>query len=313
MCAGTPQTLRNKKPKTQAASPRKRSGTTARSPRRKASPKSKKKRGEKWLFFKRWPSWMIWTGAILLGLIYILFFYYVFVSPSSFRWKAIYGDPVYPDGFDVHGIDVSHYQEDIDWERLRNASLNSSPVSFIFIKATEGAKILDDNFNQNFYEAKKNDFIRGAYHFFVPDVDARQQARFFLKQVHLEPGDLPPVLDVEKVGDLTDAQLQKAVKTWLDLVEKEYGVKPIIYTGYKFKLRYLNTPDFDGYPYWTAHYYVKKLEYKGPWRFWQHTDCGSVSGLKGAVDCDIFNGSLEELMKMTIPDPDTVAEPEDSL
>ena len=262
MCAQTPQTVKNRKTIVQRGSRKKVDSTpTARSPKRKTvSRKKQKKKGtSKWLFFKRWPSWAIWVGALSLGIAYILFFYYFFVGPYSFRWKAIYGDPVYPEGFDVHGIDVSHYQENIDWERLRNASLNSSPVSFVFIKATEGTTLLDDNFNLNFYEAKQNDFIRGAYHFFLPDVDAQKQARFFLKQVHLEPGDLPPVLDVEKAGRLTETQLQKAVKTWLDIVEKEYGVKPIIYTGYKFKLHYLNTPAFDEYPYWIAHYYVENL------------------------------------------------------
>lgn len=317
MCAQTPQTIKNRKTIVQRGSRKKVDSTpTARSPKKKTvSRKKQKKKGtSKWLFFKRWPSWAIWVGALSLGIAYILFFYYFFVGPYSFRWKAIYGDPVYPEGFDVHGIDVSHYQENIDWERLRNASLNSSPVSFIFIKATEGTTLLDDNFNLNFYEAKQNDFIRGAYHFFLPDVDAQKQARFFLKQVHLEPGDLPPVLDVEKAGRLTETQLQKAVKTWLDIVEKEYGVNPIIYTGYKFKLHYLNTPAFDEYPYWIAHYYVEKLEYKGKWNFWQHTDCGKVTGIKGNVDCNIFNGSFEDLMNLTIPEQeDNYTDPEDSL
>ncbi len=253
-------------------------------------------------------------GFLSLGVVYVLFFYYFFIDPYSFRWKAIYGDPVYPEGFDVHGIDVSHYQADIDWERLRNANLNKSPVSFVFIKATEGTALMDDNFNLNFYEAKQNDFVRGAYHFFLPDADARRQALYFLKQVHLEPGDLPPVLDVEKAGELTDVQLRKAVKTWLDIVENAYGVPPIIYTGYKFKMRYLNTPAFDEYPYWIAHYYVEKLEYKGKWSFWQHTDCGKVAGIEGDVDCNIFNGSMKDLMKLTIPNPeDDDAFPEDSL
>ena len=97
-------------------------------------------------------------------------------------------------------------------------------------------------------------------------------------------------------------------------VEKEYGVKPIIYTGYKFKLHYLNTPAFDEYPYWIAHYYVENLEYKGKWNFWQHTDCGKVTGIKGNVDCNIFNGSFEDLMKLTIPEQeDNYTDPEDSL
>ena len=264
------------------------------------------------------PGWLRNILAVAIVGCFSMVFYYFFIRPYAYRWKPCNGLKEYgvciPDGYDVHGIDVSHYQENIDWERLRNASLNSSPVSFVFIKATEGTTLLDDNFNLNFYEAKQNDFIRGAYHFFLPDVDAQKQARFFLKQVHLEPGDLPPVLDVEKVGKLTETQLQKAVKTWLDIVEKEYGVKPIIYTGYKFKLHYLNTPAFDEYPYWIAHYYVEKLEYRGKWNFWQHTDCGKVTGIKGNVDCNIFNGSFEDLMKLTIPEQeDNYTDPEDSL
>lgn len=252
------------------------------------------------LFFKRWPKWVVWTVAALLVVAYLFIFYYFFVDPYSFRWKSIYGEPVYPEGFDVHGIDISHYQGEIDWEVLRNADINSVPVSFVFIKGTEGTTILDDCFNLNFYEAKQSSIIRGVYHFFRPEVDAKQQALFFLKQVHLETGDLPPVLDVEKAGDLTEKQLQRAVLTWLRTVEGKYCVKPIIYTGYKFKMKYLNTDEFDDYPYWIAHYYVEELEYKGKWYFWQYTDRGSVEGVTGNVDCNLFNGSLQELMNLTI-------------
>lgn len=307
MCA-CPKTVIKEKNTSDFSGTRRKSTASSAPRRKKTSSARKKNKTSKWLFFKRLPSWSVWTGAILLCAIYVFSFYYFFVGPYSFRWKAIYGDPVYPEGFDIHGIDVSHYQENIDWEMLRNASLNSSPVSFVFIKATEGVSLMDENFNQNFYRARKNDLIRGAYHFFVPDMDARKQAQFFLKQVHLEPGDLPPVLDVEKAGNLTDVQLKKAVKTWLDVVEAEYKVKPIIYTGYKFKLRYLNDEIFNEYPYWIAHYYVEKLEYKGKWNFWQHTDCGKVKGIRGNVDCNIFNGSYEELMELTIKDTDELIE-----
>jgi lysozyme len=77
-------------------------------------------------------------------------------------------------------------------------------------------------------------------------------------------------------------------------------VKPIIYTYYKFKLRYLSSPLFDSYPYWIAHYYVDELEYDGPWKFWQHTDAGRLPGIKGHVDFNIYNGSYYDLRKMTI-------------
>ena len=276
--------------------------------RRKAAKKRRKKAPPKggWgvlRFFRSIPAWGLWLGGLLVVAAYVGFFYFFFVSPFSFRWRAIYGTPEYPEGYDIRGIDISHYQERINWEKLRNASLGNAPIRFVFIKATEGEKLMDDNFNENFFLSRQNDFIRGAYHFFVPGIDARRQAEFYLHQVHLEPGDLPPVLDVEKNGSLSPQQLQRDVKTWLDIVGQKYGVKPILYTGYKFRMQYLNTPEFADYPFWIAHYYVDKLEYKGNWAFWQHTDCGKVAGINGFVDCNIFNGSLQELMQLTIPEP----------
>lgn len=269
--------------------------------------RSKKSKGKRtphkrgWGVFRRFPAWLLWLGGILIIAAYVGFFYHFFVSPFSFRWRAIYGTPSYPEGYEVRGIDISHYQGRINWEKLRNASIGDAPVSFVFIKATEGEKLWDDNFNINFSKSKRNDLIRGAYHFFVPGVDPRKQAEFYLKIALLETGDLPPVLDIEKKGDLTPEKLRRDVRVWLDIVEKEYGVKPILYTSYKFKMQYLNTPEFDAYPYWIAHYYIDELEYKGKWTFWQHTDCGKVSGIKGFVDCNIFNGTFQELKELTLP------------
>lgn len=248
----------------------------------------------------------VWVGIVLVAIAYIGLFYYFFVGPYSFRWKAIYGEPTYPEGYNVRGIDISHYQTDIKWEKLRNASINNDPVRFVIIKATEGQELYDDDFNDNFFRAKENDFIRGAYHFFVPGVDAAKQAKFYLHQVHLQPGDLPPVLDIEKDGKLPKKQLQKDVKKWLDIVEEEYGVKPILYTSYKFKKEILDDPVFDEYPYWIAHYYINKLEYKGDWVMWQHTDCGKVDGIKGFVDCNIFNGTVKDLEDFTLHEKDEV-------
>ena len=159
---------------------------------------------------------------------------------------------------------------------------------------------IDENFNENFYQTRQYDLVRGAYHYFKPNLSASQQAKFFLKQVHLEEGDLPPVLDIEERGNLNVKQLQKAALTWLKMVEKQYNVPPIIYTNYKFKVDYLNTPEFNRYPYWIAHYYVRNLTYKGKWRFWQHTDCGTIEGIKGKVDLNIYNGSMYDLKHLCV-------------
>lgn len=249
------------------------------------------------------PKKIWWMGGIFVAIVYGFVFYYFFVGPTGFRWRALYGDASYPEGegFEIQGIDISHYQGTIDWEQLRNAMIQKAPVRFVIIKATEGSSLIDENFKDNFYQAREYGFIRGAYHFYSVKSSARSQAQFFLDNVKLEEGDLPPVLDVEhKPKDQSVEDFQKDVLLWLHIVEDRYHVKPIIYTFYKFKQQYLSDNRFDSYPYWIAHYYVDKMEYQGEWKFWQHTDAGRLPGIKGYVDFNIYNGSYYDLKKLTI-------------
>ncbi len=256
-------------------------------------------------FLKHCPKWVWWLAGIVIVALYVWAFYHFFVSPTGFRWRAIYGDPHYPDGYEIRGIDISHHQGKIDWDRLRNAMINGSPIRFVFIKATEGTDYVDENFQDNFTEAQDNGFIRGAYHYFNVQEPARAQAYFFLSKVQLQEGDLPPVLDVEKKPqNMSTEDFQREVLTWLHIVENKYQVKPIIYTYYKFKDLYLSDERFDDYPYWIAHYYVDKMEYKGLWKFWQHTDAAKLPGIKGYVDLDIYNGSFYDLRQLLIPAPE---------
>lgn len=252
-------------------------------------------------FMHRYPRWAWWIGGIAIILVYIWAFYYFFVSPTGFRWRALYGDAEYPEGYEIHGIDISHYQGKIDWEQLKNAMIEGCPVRFVIIKSTEGASRLDDHFRENFNQVRDYGFIRGVYHFWSNKSSAREQAYYFLDKVHLTEGDLPPVLDIEhKPADKSVDDFQRDVLTWLHIVEDKYHAKPIIYTYYKFKEKYLSAPVFDDYPYWIAHYYVDKVQYQGKWKFWQHTDAGKLPGIKGYVDFNIYNGSFYDLRKLCI-------------
>lgn len=252
-------------------------------------------------FLRRNPRTAWWLGGIAMIGIYIWLFYSFFVSPTGFRWRALYGDANYPEGYEIHGIDISHYQGDIDWDDLSNAMIEGCPLRFVMIKSTEGSTRLDSKFKENFRQAREYGYIRGAYHFWSNKSSARDQAYHFLNKVRLEDGDLPPVLDVEhKPKDRSVEDFQRDVLTWLHIVEDKYHVKPIIYTYYKFKDKYLSAPVFNDYPYWIAHYYVDKVEYKGPWKFWQHTDAGKLPGIKGYVDFNIYNGSFYDMKKLTI-------------
>lgn len=247
------------------------------------------------------PKWAKYLGQILLAVIYVWGFYYLFVSSFNFRWKAIYDPGNYPDVSEIHGIDISHHQGNIEWKKLAGAKINNNPLTFIIIKATQGVGFTDENFKDNFYNAREYGFIRGAYHYWSNVTPPEEQAKFYINQVNLDKGDLAPVLDVEDFPKTSDiVTFQENVLKWLKIVEDEYGVTPIIYTGYKFKMNYLNSSVFNRYPFWMAHYYVSKVKYKGEWKFWQHTDAGRLPGIKGYVDFDIYNGSYYDLMRLTV-------------
>lgn len=205
-----------------------------------------------------------------------------------------------PGDYEVHGIDVSRHQRNIDWEAVSKMNHNDVSVSFAFIKASEGRTVVDEYFKDNWKAAKEAGIMRGAYHFYRPHLTAEEQMKLFVRQIpKLEKGDLPPVLDIELKGSCPPARLRKNLKKWLVLAEKHYGMKPIIYTNWGFYKTYLTSDEFNKYPLWIAHYKTPDLNQKtSKWHFWQHTDRAKINGIRGGVDFNVFKGAEGDLKSL---------------
>ena len=197
----------------------------------------------------------------------------------------------------VKGVDVSSYQGEIDWDIL--ASQN---ISFAFIKATEGSTFVDKNFTYNFESAQGTSLTVGAYHFFSYDSSGETQAENFINTVIPYEGMLPPVIDVEFYGDKEKnppdrAQVSEQLNVMLDLLEKHYNQKPIIYATEKSYELYLSN-DYEEYDIWIRNVISKpKLSDNREWVFWQYTNRDKLDGYKGKekyIDVNVFNGNINE-------------------
>jgi lysozyme len=197
------------------------------------------------------------------------------------------------------GLDVSEYQGKIRWTYVDTLE-NKYPLHFVFIRATVGKDRKDRQFNKNWLGAKENKMIRGAYHYYRPNENSIEQAELFIKTVTLQKGDLPPVLDIEKLPKNQSIEnLKLGLKRWLNAVESHYGVKPIIYTGERYYDDFLKE-EFSDYLFWIANYNFYREEIAEDWLFWQFTEKASVPGIKGNVDINIYNGDLQQLRYITV-------------
>ncbi len=195
-----------------------------------------------------------------------------------------------PVEYEIHGIDVSFYQQAIYWPSVKKMKEQNVQIGFVFIKATEGLGSTDKQFKRNWAQAKQQGIPRGAYHFFLATKDGKTQAKNFIKNVQLQPGDLPPVLDIEQLYGVSPKLMQQRIKDWLQMVEAAYHVKPIIYSNADFYNRNLGAA-FNKYPLWVAHYFENNQPrvYRN-WAFWQHSSTGKINGITSQVDFNVFNG-----------------------
>lgn len=206
-----------------------------------------------------------------------------------------------PKVHEVHGIDVSKYQGDIDWHAVK-----ADNIQFAWLKATEGGDRVDSKFAQNWQNAKEAGVLRGAYHFTYWCRSLAEQADWFIQNVPKDEMALPPVLDVEwnfespscpkKVDKQTALQ---EMHVFLTKLEKHYGKKPVIYADIPFHRDVLESGEFAEYAFWIRSVkYPIQEKYPGrAWSFWQYTATGRVNGIVGNVDRNAFAGSQAQWNK----------------
>lgn len=193
-----------------------------------------------------------------------------------------------------YGIDVSHYQGSINWDKVAK----DDRVQYVYLKATESYGYVDNTYRYNLSECRRVGIPVGVYHFFSPTASALSQYENFVANVDLREQDLIPIVDVETRGKGSLSEFQGRLKDFLDALEEHYGVQPIIYTGVNFYNKYLNNGNFRKYKYMIARYAEEPPSTDLTFVMWQFSANGRIDGISGPVDrsCFMDNYKLNDIL-----------------
>lgn len=234
------------------------------------------------------------NGTIAAFVVLVLLFGGCAYGYLVYRGYVLLNNPSHS-RYPVRGVDVSHYQEEIDWPVLAGEG-----ITFAYIKATEGSSHVDDRFAGNWESAGKTGLDVGAYHFFSFDSPGMAQAEHYIGQVGTREGMLPPVVDVEYYGDKKvnpppEEPVRAELQGMLDRLEEQYGVMPVVYSTEEVWEKYLKGY-FDQYPLWIRNVFTRPVS-SADWTLWQYTNRGRLKGYTGAeefIDINVFRGDEAE-------------------
>lgn len=197
----------------------------------------------------------------------------------------------------IYGIDVSHHQGKIEWEKVKK--WKNKKLDFVYIKATEGATYIDKTYKTNIKEAKENDFLVGSYHYFRTTSSIENQFQNFIKTIDKSKQDLIPLIDVEEKTNWTNKEFHKNFKAFLNMVENYFGQKPMIYTVNSFYNLNLSGK-YKEYHFLIGRYgeNAPNMRDKTSWTIWQFSETGKVEGIPKDVDIDVLNEkyNLQDLL-----------------
>ena len=194
----------------------------------------------------------------------------------------------------VHGIDLSHYQGDVFWETVGA----NSKMAYVYLKATEGSTHIDETYERNIELAHRHGLKVGSYHFFRPKTELSKQLDNFMSQCQPGSQDLIPMIDIESTGGLKTEEFCDSLFKFLELEEKAYRQKPLLYTYTNFYNKHL-VGKIDGYHLMIAQYSeeMPKLADGRDYTMWQYTAKGKINGINTFVDKSRFMGrhSMREI------------------
>jgi len=187
----------------------------------------------------------------------------------------------------IYGIDISHHQGTIDWDKVREWQGNK--IHFVYIKATEGATLIDNRYMNNLAGAKDHSLLVGSYHYFKTSSSAKAQFENFKKVADKTKQNLIPIVDVEERGRCNMKMFHSNLKCFLDLMERHYGCKPMIYTANTFYNRYLANK-YKEYKIFIGRYSKNTpiMKDNQNWCIWQFSKRGNIDGIPRDVDINIM-------------------------
>ncbi len=236
--------------------------------------------------------------ALLFAMASVLRFVYLKKRGAFDSFSETGYSQIYP----VRGVDVSHHNEYINWNMLREEN-----ISFVYMKSTEGSDHLDSEYQTNYPLAKEVGLKVGTYHFYTFGSDGRKQAYHFIENSNIVSGDLIPAIDVEhsKINRYTKnkeeyKKIIEELKVMEEVLNEHYGVRPIIYTN-KECFRLYVKDNFPDNPLWICDLFDVPVDEHSHWDIWQFSHTGNLNSAIGHIDLNFYRGTFDEFKSMLIP------------
>lgn len=202
----------------------------------------------------------------------------------------------------VRGIDVSHHNTQIDWDKL-----HENDLTFVYLKASEGIDHVDTRYADYYTKAKEAGLVVGAYHFYTFALDGKQQAAHFIQTAQFASGDMLPVVDVEysaiNKAPKTDEEKQAIIYELQQLESalfNHFGIHPIIYTNKDGYRQYI-AGNFRNNSIWICDLHAEPNIANDRWVLWQFSHTGDLVGIEGNVDLNFYRYSNIDFQNLLIP------------